>query len=118
MDPITRDDIASLGLQTYYRTRLTVEARKMTEPFKVLTPHGPAEGAAGDYLGIDVDGWPYPLKASVMERTYSVDFRDMTSEITTEQLLAEVQARAAAAEAQAGGMGRGVLDGVEDLNAF
>lgn len=72
---ITAKDVVHLlaadpGAWGHYRKVATTMARRMAEDFTVETLEGVRFACAGDWLAIDVDGNPYPIDASVFERSY------------------------------------------------
>jgi hypothetical protein len=110
--PITRADVPGLGLQIYYRTRLTVQARRMDGEFTVETPHGPQKCADG-YLAVDLAGDVYPIPVGMFEQTYSVDVMAVMAQLPSETLALELSRRQR--EEQPTDVYGGV---VEDLNQF
>lgn len=64
-------DIEALDFRPYRRTGTTRVAGPLDESFTLDTRHGLATGQAGDYVALDAEGDPYPIKASVMAATYT-----------------------------------------------
>jgi hypothetical protein len=66
-DPAT--DLHALGFHLYHK-RVTFLARRMPEAFAVYTPDGTQQGAAGDYVILNLAGECWPIHARLFEETY------------------------------------------------
>jgi hypothetical protein len=62
-------DLHALGFRVYHK-RVTFLARRMPEAFAVYTPEGMQQGAAGDYVILNLSGECWPIHARVFEETY------------------------------------------------
>jgi hypothetical protein len=58
-----------LGFRLYHK-RVTFLARSMPEAFAVYTPDGVQQGAAGDYVILNLAGESWPICARLFEETY------------------------------------------------
>ena len=58
-----------LGFRLYHR-RVPFLARRMPEAFAVYTPDGVQQGAAGDYVILNLSGECWPIHARLFEETY------------------------------------------------
>jgi hypothetical protein len=65
--PVT--DLHALGFHLYHK-RVTFLARRMPEAFAVYTPDGMQQGAAGDYVILNLAGECWPIYARLFEETY------------------------------------------------
>jgi hypothetical protein len=62
-------DLHALGFRLYHR-RVTFLARRMPEAFAVYTSEGVQQGAAGDYVILNLAGECWPIPARLFEQTY------------------------------------------------
>ena len=62
-------DLYALGFRLYHR-RVTFLARRAPEAFAVYTPDGVQQGAAGDYVILNLSGESWPIPARLFEETY------------------------------------------------
>ena len=62
-------NLHALGFRLYHK-RVTFLARRMPEAFAVYTPEGMQQGAAGDYVILNLSGECWPIHARVFEETY------------------------------------------------
>ena len=62
-------DLHALGFRLYHR-RVPFLARRMPEAFAVYTPEGMQQGAAGDYVILNLSGECWPIHARLFELTY------------------------------------------------
>jgi hypothetical protein len=62
-------DFHALGFRLYHK-RVTFLARRMSEAFAVYTPEGMQQGAAGDYVILNLAGECWPIPARLFEQTY------------------------------------------------
>jgi hypothetical protein len=62
-------DLRALGFHLYHK-RVTFLARRMPEAFAVYTPDGMQQGAAGDYVILNLSGECWPIRAGLFEQTY------------------------------------------------
>jgi hypothetical protein len=62
-------DLHALGFRLYHR-RVTFLARRMPEVFAVYTSDGVQQGAAGDYVILNLAGECWPIPARLFEETY------------------------------------------------
>ena len=62
-------DLHAMGFRLYHR-RVTFLARRMPEAFAVYTPDGMQQGAAGDYVILNLSGECWPIRAGLFEQTY------------------------------------------------
>jgi hypothetical protein len=62
-------DLHALGFRLYHR-RVTFLARRMPEAFAVYTPDGVQQGAAGDYVILNLSGDCWPIPARLFQETY------------------------------------------------
>src|SRR5262245_44088345 len=59
----------ALGFRLFHK-RVTFLARHMPEAFAVYTPDGVQQGAAGDYVILNLSGECWPIPARLFEETY------------------------------------------------
>jgi hypothetical protein len=59
-----------MAWQPYRKRPLVIWAKKMREPFEVVTLEGTMSGKAGDYLIKGVEGEEYPCDAEIFKKTY------------------------------------------------
>ena len=62
-------DLHALGFRLYHK-RVTFLARHMPEAFAVYTPDGVQQGAAGDYVILNLAGECWPIPARLFQETY------------------------------------------------
>jgi hypothetical protein len=62
-------NIYTLGFRLYHK-RVTFAARRMLEAFAVYTPEGVQQGAAGDYVILNLAGECWPIPARLFEEAY------------------------------------------------
>jgi hypothetical protein len=62
-------DLHALGFRLYHK-RVTFLARRMPEAFAVYTSEGVQQGAAGDYVILNLAGECWPIPARLFEQTY------------------------------------------------
>ena len=62
-------DLHAIGFRLY-RRRVTFLARRMPDAFAVDTSEGVQQGAAGDYLILNMAGECWPIPAGPFEQTY------------------------------------------------
>jgi hypothetical protein len=62
-------NLYDLGFRLYHK-RVTFLARRMSEAFAVYTPDGVQQGAAGDYVILNLAGECWPIPARLFEQTY------------------------------------------------
>lgn len=62
-------DLHAIGFRLY-RRRVTFLARRMPEAFAVYTSEGVQQGAAGDYVILNLSGECWPIPARLFEQTY------------------------------------------------
>jgi hypothetical protein len=62
-------DLHALGFRLYHK-RVTFLARRMPEAFALYTPEGVQQGAAGDYVILNLSGECWPIPARLFEQTY------------------------------------------------
>jgi hypothetical protein len=62
-------DLQALGFRLYHK-RVTFLARRMPEAFAVYTPDGVQQGAAGDYVILNLAGECWPIPARLFQETY------------------------------------------------
>jgi hypothetical protein len=62
-------DLRALGFRLYHK-RVTFLARRMPEAFAVYAPEGVQQGAAGDYVILNLAGECWPISARLFEQTY------------------------------------------------
>jgi len=62
-------DLHALGFRLYHK-RVTFLARRMPEAFAVYTPDGVQQGAAGDYVILNLSGECWPIPARLFQETY------------------------------------------------
>ena len=62
-------DLCALGFRLYHK-RVTFLARRIPEAFAVYTPDGVQQGAAGDYVILNLAGECWPIHARLFEETY------------------------------------------------
>jgi hypothetical protein len=62
-------DLHGIGFRLYHR-RVTFLARRMPGAFAVCTPDGMQQGAAGDYVILNLAGECWPIPARLFEQTY------------------------------------------------
>jgi hypothetical protein len=62
-------DLHAIGFRLY-RRRVTFLARRMPEAFAVYTAEGVQQGAAGDYVILNLSGECWPIPARLFEQTY------------------------------------------------
>jgi hypothetical protein len=62
-------NLHTLGFRVYHK-RVTFLARCMPEAFAVSTPDGVQQGAAGDYVILNLAGECWPIPGRLFEQTY------------------------------------------------
>ena len=62
-------DLHALGFHLYHK-RVTFLSRRMPEAFAVYTPDGLQQGAAGDYVILNLSGECWPIPARLFQETY------------------------------------------------
>jgi hypothetical protein len=63
-------DLHLLGFRLYHK-RVTFLARRMPEAFAVYTRDGVQQGAAGDYVILNLAGECWPISARLFEQTHA-----------------------------------------------
>ena len=71
MKKFTKDELPAAEEFAEYRKTATTKLARIDGQFEVETREGTLTCEDG-YVALDADGWPYPIEASVLARTYEL----------------------------------------------